>query len=267
MRAIPVGPMLRPGKPGRSFHSGGTFPMQVSPGQFQSDQLRQTRWLQAGACGGLDGLSQHTRHHNHAIRHGKCPPDWQRHRRLLMDSSAQRCAVTGATGYVGSRISVLWDTWLDYFEFRRRPSPYPAPDRVHVPFRLDSPIDPRCFRDNGIRVVIHCAYDFRPVNWEDIRRVNVEGSAGFLRAAKEAGVDRIIFISSISAFDGCSSLYGKANWKSRKSRLMWGFHYPSRPRVRESALRWDVWFSPAIGHQICGHSINRFRKVHAVSCP
>ena len=38
LRAIPLEPLLRPGKPGRSFHSGGTFPMHVSPGPLQSDQ-------------------------------------------------------------------------------------------------------------------------------------------------------------------------------------------------------------------------------------
>jgi len=39
LRAIPLSPILRMGRPGRSFHSGGTFPMQVSPGQFQSDRF------------------------------------------------------------------------------------------------------------------------------------------------------------------------------------------------------------------------------------
>jgi choline dehydrogenase-like flavoprotein len=38
LRALPLAPLLRPGKPGRSFHSGGTFPMQRSPGRFQSDR-------------------------------------------------------------------------------------------------------------------------------------------------------------------------------------------------------------------------------------
>jgi hypothetical protein len=38
LRAIPVSPMLRVGKPGRSFHSGGTFPMRANPGKFQSDK-------------------------------------------------------------------------------------------------------------------------------------------------------------------------------------------------------------------------------------
>jgi nucleoside-diphosphate-sugar epimerase len=34
--------------------------------------------------------------------------------------------------------------------------------------------------------------------------------------AKEGGVERIIFLSSISAFDGCSSLYGKAKLEIEK---------------------------------------------------
>jgi hypothetical protein len=38
LRAVAVGPMLRPGKPGRGFHSGGTFPMKVCPSRFSSDQ-------------------------------------------------------------------------------------------------------------------------------------------------------------------------------------------------------------------------------------
>jgi len=154
-----------------------------------------------------------------------------------MPSSAQRCAVTGATGYVGSRISAYFATrgWTVY-ECARRPSPQPAPGRVHLPFHLDSPIDPAVFRDNGIRVVIHCAYDFRTVTWKDIHRVNVEGSARLLRAAKEAGADKIIFFSSISAFDGCSSLYGKAKLEIEKVAadvgaviIRSGLVYGSRP--------------------------------------
>jgi nucleoside-diphosphate-sugar epimerase len=128
-----------------------------------------------------------------------------------MEWSANRCAVTGASGYLGSRIAEYFEAcnWT-VFEFTRRPSSHPSSGRVHVPFQLDSPVDHRAFKDRGIRVVIHCAYDFRPINWKDIYRVNVEGSKRLLQAAKEAGVETIIFVSSISAFEGCRSLYGKA---------------------------------------------------------
>jgi ferredoxin len=36
---IPLTPMLRPGKPGRGYHTGGSFPMRPHPVGFQSDSL------------------------------------------------------------------------------------------------------------------------------------------------------------------------------------------------------------------------------------
>lgn len=36
---VPLLPLLRPGQPGRGFHSGGTFPMQNRPSGFASDSL------------------------------------------------------------------------------------------------------------------------------------------------------------------------------------------------------------------------------------
>jgi hypothetical protein len=37
LHAFPVGPMLSITRPGRGFHSGGTFPMRQHPGDFESD--------------------------------------------------------------------------------------------------------------------------------------------------------------------------------------------------------------------------------------
>jgi len=37
--ALPLSPMLQIAEPGRSFHSGGTFPMRGQPGPFESDTL------------------------------------------------------------------------------------------------------------------------------------------------------------------------------------------------------------------------------------
>lgn len=34
---MPLFPMLQPGKPGRGFHTGGTFPMRNQPGPGESD--------------------------------------------------------------------------------------------------------------------------------------------------------------------------------------------------------------------------------------
>jgi choline dehydrogenase-like flavoprotein len=39
MKAFPVPPAIRPGEPGRGFHTGGTFPMRQNPEAFQADLL------------------------------------------------------------------------------------------------------------------------------------------------------------------------------------------------------------------------------------
>jgi nucleoside-diphosphate-sugar epimerase len=57
------------------------------------------------------------------------------------------------------------------------------------------------------------------LRWKEIRAVNVEGSRKILEAMRAAKVPKIIFISSISAFDGCRSLYGNAKLEIEKIAL------------------------------------------------
>jgi len=44
-KAVPAWPMLQVALPGRGFHSGGTFPMRVSPAEFECDRLGRPRGL------------------------------------------------------------------------------------------------------------------------------------------------------------------------------------------------------------------------------
>ena len=44
-KALPLFPMLQVALPGRGFHSGGTFPMRESPGEFECDRLGRPRGL------------------------------------------------------------------------------------------------------------------------------------------------------------------------------------------------------------------------------
>jgi len=115
------------------------------------------------------------------------------------------CALTGARGYVGSRLRAH----LERAGWRVIPWTRQAePGTAAVAFRLGDPVDPSLLQ--GVHALIHCAYDFGPRRWEDIATVNVAGSGNLFAAAQNAGVKSVVFISSISAFTGCRSLYGRA---------------------------------------------------------
>jgi nucleoside-diphosphate-sugar epimerase len=115
-------------------------------------------------------------------------------------------AVTGASGYVGSMLARHFGD-AGWTVTRMLRSAHGAGD---VPFRLGDEVSPDVFRVGQVHALVHCAYDFRPVNRADIRRTNVEGSRKLLTAAQAGGVERIAVMSSISAFEGCRSEYGRA---------------------------------------------------------
>lgn len=118
------------------------------------------------------------------------------------------CAVTGASGYVGSRIAAyLARNGADVIELNRGGSPS-LPGSRAMRFTLGD--DPPAGVLRGVDVLVHCAYDFSVNDWASIERVNVQGSSKLLRRAYGDGVATIIAISTVSAFEGCRSLYGRA---------------------------------------------------------
>lgn len=86
----------------------------------------------------------------------------------------------------------------------------PRQSATEVRFELGKPVDPDVFRSRQIDALVHCAYDFEPRSWAEINRVNVEGSRKVFEAAKAAEVGAVVAISTISAFQGCRSMYGRA---------------------------------------------------------
>ena len=127
----------------------------------------------------------------------------------------QICAITGGNGYVGGCVKKFFVSrggW-EIFELTRRP----RPGSRSFQFQLGDDLSPELL--SGVTAFVHCAYDFTPLQWDDIAAVNVEGSRKILQAARAAGVPKIVFISSISAFDGCRSLYGKAKLEIEKIAL------------------------------------------------
>jgi nucleoside-diphosphate-sugar epimerase len=113
--------------------------------------------------------------------------------------------VTGATGYLGRCVAraLTADGWQVRSLDRRT-----TPGVERIPFVLGQPIRPAELA--GLQALVHCAYDFSRTTPDSIQRVNVEGSRQLLAAAREAGVARCVWVSSISAFAECRSLYGKA---------------------------------------------------------
>jgi nucleoside-diphosphate-sugar epimerase len=120
----------------------------------------------------------------------------------------KRIAITGAQGFVGSMLArrFVEAGWV----VTRFSHSVGAGEGDAVPFRLGDEVEPETFRSRNITALVHCAYDFKPVTRAQIQRVNVDGSRKVLASAAAAGVQRIAVISTISAFDGCRSDYGRA---------------------------------------------------------
>jgi nucleoside-diphosphate-sugar epimerase len=134
------------------------------------------------------------------------------------------CSVTGASGYVGMRIRdyLIRNGWIVY-ELRHSLESSQNNEELLLPYCLESEIHPRVHEVlKDVDVVIHCAYDFRLTEWQDIWDVNVNGSLKLLHVARGARVKKIIVLSTMSAFEGCKSLYGKAKLAIEKEAIKAG---------------------------------------------
>jgi nucleoside-diphosphate-sugar epimerase len=126
------------------------------------------------------------------------------------------CAVTGASGYVGSAIArELVNAGMQVRALDRKDS-----SGIGGPvFRLGEQIDDRLLE--GAAALVHCAWDFHLDSWEHYQTVNVAGSRQLFAAARKVGVQRIVFISTMSAFSGCKSQYGQAKLAVEQEAEKW----------------------------------------------
>jgi nucleoside-diphosphate-sugar epimerase len=119
--------------------------------------------------------------------------------------------VSGVGGYLGDRVaSTLRLRGWRVVGLTRQPRPG---SDAHA-FQLGREISSALLA--GGNALVHCAYDFSQRSWEEIRRVNVAGSEKLLRAARDAQVENLVYISSISAFEGCRALYGRAKLETER---------------------------------------------------
>jgi nucleoside-diphosphate-sugar epimerase len=123
-----------------------------------------------------------------------------------MRPTQKTAAITGAHGYLGGviRRSRATSGWRSISLVR---SPVEADGEARR-FDLAAPCDDHLLVD--VDVLIHCAYDLTLTKRSDIARVNVEGTRRLLHAAADAGVPRVIVLSSMSAYEGTTQIYGQA---------------------------------------------------------
>lgn len=156
------------------------------------------------------------------------------------------CAITGASGYVGSCVaSRLTDAGWEVRALGRPRSGQKQSRFVKARFELGERVAPDALA--GADALVHLAYDFSLNRWSDIERVNVEGSRRLFSAAQEARVDRVVYISSIAAFPTTKSLYGRAKLQGEQAALnvgaaivrpgrVWGPHGTVTFRALQSAV-------------------------------
>lgn len=130
-----------------------------------------------------------------------------------------KVAVSGAGGFVGSRIvAALRAGGHDVIGLSRTP----VAGLEHLAFDLNGAIpSTEQFRRHGVAALVHAAWDFSPRDLEEARRINVAPSARLAREAAVAGV-RLIAISTMSAFDGCRSVYGRSKLEMEQAFLEQG---------------------------------------------
>jgi nucleoside-diphosphate-sugar epimerase len=111
--------------------------------------------------------------------------------------------VTGASGYLGSHIVKRLCAERQRVRSLVR-SPQPDDDSAFE-FSLGHKVSPQALR--GVDILVHCAYEFGSGK-EEVSH-NIKGTSSLLRAAHAAKVRRVIIISSMAAYEGCPSVYGR----------------------------------------------------------
>jgi len=118
-----------------------------------------------------------------------------------------RVLVTGARGMLGAAVARALAARGDAVTvLQRRPSGLPFPE---VCADLGDPAAPLARALAGHDAVLHLAAKVDVVGpWRDYRRTNVDGTRALLTAARDAGVTRVVHVSSPSVAHAGSALVG-----------------------------------------------------------
>ena len=227
--AIPVKLILKHSVTGRSYHYGGTFPMSAHPQEGESDisgrpyGLQRTHMIDSAVFPSIPAGPILLTIMANAYRIGM-EYDRPVHQQTQATSGQEqlgqtgaklRVGVTGANGYLGTyicrKLRQKGAAVIPLIRLKKHGKEIVTGAANARDFTLAGRYSQAEYDTmlEGLDTIIHCAYDFSASKWADIKKFNVDSSIELFRNAKRQNI-HTIFISSLSAYDGCRSNYGRA---------------------------------------------------------
>src|SRR3989442_295631 len=138
---------------------------------------------------------------------------------LSSERSPRTMLVTGATGFIGSRLAAL-ALARGYSVKTLTRSDWSGSPSVPAELRYFGSLPDEIPEESlqAVRVVVHCAAIADP-DEESASAVNVQGTMRLARLARESGVRTFIFLSSQSARPNALSAYGKSKYAAERALM------------------------------------------------
>lgn len=130
-----------------------------------------------------------------------------------MTDDRPRIAVSGASGYIGSLLVRRFEDEGASVVALGRSRGRAGSAQRHYDMAEPPPSDLL----TGVDVLVHCGWDLSLVDRDAAWSVNVVGTERLLDLARRSGLTRLVFISSMSAYDGTRQLYGRSKLAAERA--------------------------------------------------
>lgn len=163
---------------------------------------------------------------------------------LIYNKGEKLVFITGATGFVGSHLtSELLRQGHRVRVLVRDPGAFPIQgvEIVEGDVTLSQSLANCC---SGVDTVVHLVAVIRERAGETFREINYQGTVNILKASKDTGVRRFIYLSALGATDNPGYKYACSKWEAEEA-------------VRSSGLNWTI-IRPSV---IYGRGFGFFNRV------